>query len=346
MEFEVRLRTDDGTVYTLSEELTVGRSDDCDITLPSSKVSRQHARFRLSDGGVTVEDLGSSNGTRLNGRAIGAAQALMDGDKVGIDTFKLTVEIASPGSGDDATVIAAPADADATVIAPAAEEARAPERDPPPAAATAPEPAKTPEPPPAPAPAPEPAAPPAGDLPGSWVDSGTGESTQFLSPDALAAERPRAATPERHSPLAHFIVIAADGSASDVFELETGDAEEDTWELGRDDSCDIQLSDPTVSARHAQLVHRGGRWRMVNLISSNGIVVNGEKRLSVYLDGGDSVQLGEVTLVFQAPEGGVARAPDAKPAARTDAAPASRLPLYIGGAIALGIVIVAAALLL
>jgi len=305
-------------------------------------VSRQHARFRLSDGGVTVEDLGSSNGTRLNGRAIGPAQALMDGDKVGIDTFTLNVEIASPASGDDATVIAAPADVDETVIAPAAEKAPAPERDPPPAAATAPEPAKAPEPPPAP----EPAVPPAGDLPGSWVDSGTGESTQFLSPDALSAERPRAVTPERHSPLAHFIVIAADGSASDVFELETGDAEEDTWELGRDDSCDIQLNDPTVSARHAQLVHRGGRWRMVNLISSNGIVVNGEKRLSVYLDGSDSVQLGEVTLVFQAPEGGVARAPDKKSAARTDASPTSRLPLYIGGAIALGIVIVAAVLLL
>src|SRR6056297_1385331 len=164
MEFEARLRTDDGTVYTLSEELTVGRSDDCDITLPSSKVSRQHARFRLSDGGVTVEDLGSSNGTRLNGRAIGPAQALMDGDKVGIDTFTLNVEIASPASGDDATVIAAPADVDETVIAPAAEKAPAPERDPPPAAATAPEPAKAPEPPPAP----EPAVPPAGDLPGSW----------------------------------------------------------------------------------------------------------------------------------------------------------------------------------
>ncbi|MEQ8516755.1 MAG: FHA domain-containing protein [Chromatocurvus sp.] len=336
MEFEIRLITDDGTAYTLSEELTVGRSDDCDITLPSSKVSRQHARFQAADGGVTVEDLGSSNGTRLNGRAIGGVQALMDGDSVTIDAFTLTVAITSPAAGDDATVIAPAPDADATVLAPAAEKS------PPPAAEPSPLDKK-----PAPAPEPAPAAPPAGDLPGSWVDSGTGESTQFLSPDALAAERPQATVLERHSPLAHFVVITADGSASDVFELETGDADENTWELGRDDSCDIQLNDPTVSARHAQLVQRGGRWRMVNLISSNGILVNGEKRLSVYLDGGDSVQLGEVTLVFQAPEGGVAKAPQAKPTpAKADAATRNRLPLYIGGAIVVAALVLAGMLFL
>ena len=101
--------------------MTVGRSDDCDITLPSSKVSRQHARFSAADGGVTVEDLGSSNGTRLNGRAIASAQALMDGDRVLIDAFTLTVAISDPSSGDDATVIAAPPDEDATVVAPAPE---------------------------------------------------------------------------------------------------------------------------------------------------------------------------------------------------------------------------------
>lgn len=333
MEVEARLITDDGTEYILSEDMTVGRSDDCDITLPSSKVSRQHARFRMADGGITLEDLGSSNGTRLNGRAIGSAQALMDGDRVGIDTFTLTLVIASDDADDDATVIASPPDEDATVVAPAAQE-------------PSPEGGKQ-----GPAPAPQPetgpvAAPPPSDLPGSWVDSGTGESTQFLSPDAAAAERPRAGTLERHSPLAHFIVLAADGSASDVFVLETGGTEEDTWELGRDDSCDIQLDDPTVSARHAQLVQRGGRWRMVNLISTNGIVVNGEKRLSVYLDGGDSVQLGEVSLVFQAPEDGGAQASDAGPAATGVATPKSRLPLYIGGAVVLVALVLAGVLLL
>lgn len=332
MEFQARLITDDGTEHSLVETLTVGRSDDCDITLPSSKVSRQHARFRVAEGGVTVEDLGSSNGTRLNGRAIGSPQALMDGDQISIDTFTLTVAIASSTAGevsDDATVIAAPAEDDATVLAPAAKES--------PAAAK-----PTPPPRPSPPPGTDGEAPPVGDLPGSWVDSGTGESTQFLSPEALAAQRPQAAIQERHSPLAHFIVIGADGAAADVFELETGEGEEDTWELGRENSCDIQLSDPTVSARHAQLVHRGGRWRMVNLVSSNGIVVNGEKRLSVYLDSGDSVQLGDVTLVFNAPAAGATKASSARPAAKAAAASPGRLPLYIGGAIVVAALVIAA----
>ena len=341
MEFQARLITDDGTEHLLVETLTVGRSDDCDITLPSSKVSRQHARFTIAEGGVTVEDLGSSNGTRLNGRAIGSPQALMDGDRVIIDTFTLTVGIVSstaPEVSDDATVIAAPVDDDATVLAPAASSPPASKE--PPAAA---------KPTPPHAPSPHSVAsgetPLTGDLPGSWVDSGTGESTQFLSPEALAAQRPQARAQERHSPFAHFIVIGSDGAASDVFELETGEGDEDTWELGRETSCDIQLNDPTVSARHAQLVHNGGRWRMVNLVSSNGIVVNGEKRLSVYLDGGDSVQLGDVTLVFNAPAAGETKAPGAKSAAKPAAASGSRLPLYIGGAIVVALVIAAVAFL-
>ncbi|TCO71756.1 FHA domain-containing protein [Chromatocurvus halotolerans] len=338
MEIQARLITDDGTEHPLIETLTVGRSDDCDITLPSSKVSRQHARFRLAEDGVTVEDLGSSNGTRLNGRAIGSAQALMDGDQVGIDTFTLTVAIISDDAreaSDDATVIAAPADDDATMLAPAAEAPQAAAR-----------PASPPGPSASGAAAASDVAAPTGDLPGSWVDSGTGESTQFLSPDALAAQRPQAASAERHSPLAHFIVIAADGSASDVFELETGGGEEDTWELGRDDSCDIPLNDPTVSARHAQLVHKGGRWRMVNLVSSNGIVVNGEKRLSVYLDGGDSVQLGEVRLVFNAPEGGATGPSSGGKAATPAAASGSRLPLMIGIVVVVAVLAIAAVALL
>jgi pSer/pThr/pTyr-binding forkhead associated (FHA) protein len=312
----VTLTTSEGTEHPLEDSLTVGRSEDCDITLPSSKVSRQHARFQHSDGGVTVEDLGSSNGTRLNGRAIAGVQALMDGDQVVIDRFTLTLKIVDPGAETEATVLAAPPEDEATVVAPP------PTGD---AASGA-----------------EAAAPDVVEqnrqLPGSWVDSGTGESTQFLSPEARSSEPSEAVDTQRHSSLGHFVVIAGDGRATDVFELETGGGEEDTWELGREDSCDICLTDPTVSARHAQVVHRGGRWRMVNLVSSNGILVNGEKRLSVYLDSGDRIQLGGVCLVFHAPEGGSANAPAmGSPGTRADSTPAAknRTPLFVGLAVLL-----------
>jgi pSer/pThr/pTyr-binding forkhead associated (FHA) protein len=46
------------------------------------------------------------------------------------------------------------------------------------------------------------------------------------------------------------------------------------------------------------LVHQGGRWRLVNLVSSNGIFVNGKKRLTAYLADGDEITLGMATLVF------------------------------------------------
>jgi pSer/pThr/pTyr-binding forkhead associated (FHA) protein len=312
----VTLTTSEGTEHPLEDSLTVGRSEDCDITLPSSKVSRQHARFQYSDGGVTVEDLGSSNGTRLNGRAIAGVQALMDGDQVVIDRFTLTLNIVDPAADDEATVLATPPEDEATVIAsPATGDAATG------AEAGAPD-----------------ALAQDGDLPGSWVDSGTGESTQFLSPEARSSEQSETVDTQRHSSLGHFVVVAGDGRATDVFELETGSGEEDTWELGREDSCDIRLADPTVSARHAQVVHRAGRWRMVNLVSSNGILVNGEKRLSVYLDSGDRIQLGEVRLVFHAPEGGSADATatgsPGTPAGSTAVAK-NRMPLFVGLAVLL-----------
>jgi tetratricopeptide (TPR) repeat protein len=50
--------------------LTVGRAPSCDVVLSSDQVSRRHARFRVREGTLTVEDLGSHNGVRIAGRRI------------------------------------------------------------------------------------------------------------------------------------------------------------------------------------------------------------------------------------------------------------------------------------
>jgi eukaryotic-like serine/threonine-protein kinase len=67
------------TPYTrklLDSLLTIGRSDESDITLPETAVSRQHARLEQRDGGWYVIDLGSTNGTFLGGSRLPANVAV------------------------------------------------------------------------------------------------------------------------------------------------------------------------------------------------------------------------------------------------------------------------------
>jgi hypothetical protein len=67
--------------------VTVGRQNDCTIVLGDPNVSRHHAEVRPSGEGFVVVDLGSTNGTKVNGTRV-AEQALHDGDEV---TFGNTV---------------------------------------------------------------------------------------------------------------------------------------------------------------------------------------------------------------------------------------------------------------
>jgi hypothetical protein len=63
-------------------ELVLGRDPGCDWVIDDARVSREHARFEESGGEHTVSDLGSRNGTRVNGRPIADSVALRDGDLV------------------------------------------------------------------------------------------------------------------------------------------------------------------------------------------------------------------------------------------------------------------------
>lgn len=61
----------------------VGRDGRCDVVLASPRVSRRHCRFALSDEGCQIEDLGSANGTWVNGVRV-IQSRLRDGDLVEI----------------------------------------------------------------------------------------------------------------------------------------------------------------------------------------------------------------------------------------------------------------------
>lgn len=66
------------------DEMIIGRSPDCDMVVPDRKVSREHARLRKTSDGVVVEDLGSKNGTHVNGSPITKPVLLQDGDVISV----------------------------------------------------------------------------------------------------------------------------------------------------------------------------------------------------------------------------------------------------------------------
>jgi pSer/pThr/pTyr-binding forkhead associated (FHA) protein len=83
-----------GKTYPLYGSMTVGRASDCDLSIPGEEISRKHARLKVMPEGVEVEDLGSSNGTFINGKRISTALA-HNGDELRLDTVRFM--LVAPG---------------------------------------------------------------------------------------------------------------------------------------------------------------------------------------------------------------------------------------------------------
>jgi predicted component of type VI protein secretion system len=113
------------TTLKLSDGVTsVGRHDDCWIRIKSSQVSRRHCEIFESGGKLTIRDLGSSNGTYVNGKRVLGQQLLTPGDELTLGAVTLRVAklgqapaarpapgpLAKPKAGDTAVVEAIPAD--------------------------------------------------------------------------------------------------------------------------------------------------------------------------------------------------------------------------------------------
>ncbi len=72
---------------------TVGRSRDCDVVLVDAGLSRRHAELRPGPDGWTVEDLGSTNGVRVNGAPVRGVQPLRSGDRVELGSTEIVFEV-------------------------------------------------------------------------------------------------------------------------------------------------------------------------------------------------------------------------------------------------------------
>lgn len=80
-----------GLVYPVVNQLTIGRSASCDVTLDDTFVSSQHARIAKTDGGMVVSDLGSTNGTYVNREKVTTPIQVTSGARVQIGSTVMEV---------------------------------------------------------------------------------------------------------------------------------------------------------------------------------------------------------------------------------------------------------------
>jgi len=81
-----------GRNYTLYGPLEIGRATSCDISIPNKFVSTRHARILPNDDAWVLEDLGSTNGTLLNGELLDTPRRLAPGDRVLVGDTEFVVQ--------------------------------------------------------------------------------------------------------------------------------------------------------------------------------------------------------------------------------------------------------------
>jgi predicted component of type VI protein secretion system len=74
-------------------ETLLGRSPYCSIVLSDTRCSREHAAIRVTAAGPTIQDLGSRNGTRVNGELLTGVKQLVPGDRIDIGSQRIELEV-------------------------------------------------------------------------------------------------------------------------------------------------------------------------------------------------------------------------------------------------------------
>ena len=103
------LTGDEHSLLLTEGEHLIGRSEQCDLTVRSSTVSRLHARVTVRGKTAVIEDLGSRNGTFVRGERLTAPAELKAGDDVRVGVVVLSFRVLDPDRNTDEIPMIAPA---------------------------------------------------------------------------------------------------------------------------------------------------------------------------------------------------------------------------------------------
>ncbi len=319
----------------IKPEMVIGRDDDVDLTIPSQAVSRRHARLLREAEGYVVEDLGSSNGTYVNGQKLSGRRVLKTGDQIRLGRA-VTLVYEAPKVDVSETSIASDASESAKTVA-----------------------RPTPEMPVGsmqtvigemPVVSQIDAGPPqlvvaiAGESPQTYLLTGQsltigrqeGNDIVITSPlvsrnharlDKVDGGYKLTMSPEAKNPIlfegrdlegSHILrhgdilrigsldpgmmvtmTYNAPSEAPQEIEQDIIFGDKTLIQIGRDASNDVVLSSPNVSRFHAQVERVGQRYRVEDLRSSNGTFVNGERiDGSLWLKPEDTIRIGQYRFVM------------------------------------------------
>ena len=87
----VRSETQQGQEFEVNDVIVMGRSDETDVVLDDPYASEFHLRLVAQDGGLMLHDLGSTNGTYVNGRRASAPTQLRQGDTIQVGKTVLEI---------------------------------------------------------------------------------------------------------------------------------------------------------------------------------------------------------------------------------------------------------------
>ncbi|AFE06746.1 FHA domain- TPR-repeat-containing protein [Corallococcus coralloides DSM 2259] len=272
------------------DEITIGRQEGNTIRLTERNVSRRHARLVRLNGHVVLEDLGSYNGTRINGERVAGQLPLKEGDLIQIGDYDLALQV------EGAANAAAPTGAiTAKVPASRRPEPEPEEEDDDDEVASGPRPRDT-----------------MVDGEDEADDHGDSDdehdhtpvsadarrnATSIIRMDQMEADRPRRVerVPEDEQP--RLVVL---GPAE--FKGQEFDCNRTELRIGRTSENDVALDHRSLSRTHAKVVREEtGEWRVIDMQSANGMTVNGESYAQATLAHGDIIEMGHVKLRFVGP---------------------------------------------
>ncbi|NEX18202.1 MAG: hypothetical protein C1943_16735 [Halochromatium sp.] len=259
--------TKSGRIHELPETgiFLIGRQPSCDLRLEDKQVSRSHARIVRDAEGISIEDLGSTNGTKVNYTKINNKAVLRRGDIIVIGDY--AYRLFSPDNQSEETQIHR---RNAGL-----EDSYVVEEDPSNMTSF------------------RQVLP----LPPGWP----GEETMELSVIKAVLNEPVVSRMlqeiERHQQaVPAALIVTAGKQKGRVILLKI--SEGPVWVLGRGSDCALCLHDSTLSEHHAELHLKNGAWFVRDANSRNGSLVNGHRIHEAEIKQHDVLEFGAVAVIF------------------------------------------------
>ncbi len=262
--YKIIIEDDEGRITQVPlkwSEITIGRKEGNVIRLTERNVSRYHAKIIKDNQGIAIEDLDSYNGVKINGDRIHGKSFLKDGDIVNIGDYKIILKYEE--DRDDITQELPPAvQKKVESVYPESQSEFNPQIQP------------------------SEEITPVKKVPEPQYDS----TAIIRMPNIQSALNQQAKEiPDSSARL----VLFAGHLPSKEFALN-----KTVMKIGRTEENEIVLDHKSISREHAQIVYENNVFKIIDLKSANGVLVNGEQYAKTELRNGDIIELGHLKLKF------------------------------------------------